>query len=198
MRLLISILGVTALSGCMGNGTGGGGLFSGMGGPVTAPEAAVTEDVAQVAPGTNLPYGEVATVCGLSNSDMGTRIGEASGYSLYDSGGDASVGRTHYLTGFKDGCARQFTAALAMFGDLETHELMRYGAMKDLPYGEADATYERIKGEVCGVASGQPCGSKLRGFSRNATFVTVYETFGTNPEWTNILLYNGQVAAVDE
>ncbi|MCL7406744.1 MAG: hypothetical protein EBR05_07920 [Marivivens sp.] len=149
--------------------------------------------------GTFLPYGVIAPVCGVSTSDMGQKVESVAGYTVYDAGGDTSVPRTHYITGFADGCARQVTAAVVMFGDVGTHEMVRYLTPESaLPYTDTDSTYEAIKSSVCRVGHGVPCGAQLDALGRNTVFMTVYETFGTNPEWTNILLHNGDVAAIDE
>jgi hypothetical protein len=174
------------------------------GGGDAAPPAATAETAVPVAasatpaapPGTLLPYGQVASACGSDAGTLGTATGSAGGFTLYDSNPSTTALRTHYVTGFDDGCPRQFSAALALFGNPSSHELVRYlpGA-QDRPYSATDRAYEDIKASVCGAASGQPCGSRIERLSRNLTFVTVYETFGTNPEWSEILLYDGQVAA---
>ena len=149
--------------------------------------------------GTFLPYGVIAPVCGVSTSDMGQKVESVAGYTVYDAGGDTSVPRTHYITGFADGCARQVTAAVVMFGDVGTHEMVRYLTPESaLPYTDTDSMYEAIKSSVCRVGHSEPCGAQLDALGRNTVFMTVYETFGTNPEWTNILLHNGDVAAIDE
>ncbi len=154
-------------------------------------------DIPAVSPGTLLPYGQVAQACGLDPGALGTVIGQAAGFTLHDTAPASTALRTHYITGFADRCARQFSAALALFGDLPTHEMIRYlpGGPSDA-YSATDRAYEEIKGQVCGVPAGQPCGARLDLLSREAAFVTVYQTFGTNPDWSEILLHDGQVAAV--
>ena len=82
-------------------------------------------NVPEVQQGVFVDYGAVVAVCGLNARDLGTKVETVSGYTLYDAGGDPAVARTHYLTGFADGCARQFTAAMALFGDVGTHEFVR-------------------------------------------------------------------------
>ncbi len=152
----------------------------------------------QVAPGQVLPYGEVATVCGLSDAALGTPVATASGYAIYDSSPTVVTPRTQYIDGFPDGCARQFTAALALFGDVGTHEITRYQPSNaGIPYSETDVAYEEIKAQVCGVPSGQPCGAALNRLGRDTVFVTVYEAFGTNPSWAEILIHRGEVVAMD-
>lgn len=163
-------------------------------------EAETPAEPADAVPiGTFLPYGVIAPVCGIATADMGQKVESVAGYTVYDAGGDTSVPRTHYITGFADGCARQVTAAVVMFGDVGTHEMVRYLTPETaLPYTDTDSTYEAIKSSVCRVGHGEPCGAQLDALGRNTVFMTVYETFGTNPEWTNILLHNGDVAAIDE
>ena len=176
-----------------------GGLFGRMFGRASEEPDAAAEPSDAVPIGTFLPYGVIAPVCGVSTSDMGQKVESVAGYTVDDAGGDTSVPRTHYITGFADGCARQVTAAVVMFGDVGTHEMVRYLTPESaLPYTDTDSAYEAIKSSVCRVGHGEPCGSKLESLGRNTVFMTVYETFGTNPEWTNILLHNGDVAAIDE
>ena len=176
-----------------------GGLFGRMFGRSSEEPEAAAEPTDAVPIGTFLPYGVIAPVCGVATSDMGQKVETVAGYTVYDAGGDTSVPRTHYITGFADGCARQVTAAVVMFGDVGTHEMVRYLTPESaLPYTDTDSTYEAIKSSVCRVGHGEPCGAKLESLGRNTVFMTVYETFGTNPEWTNILLHNGDVAAIDE
>jgi len=152
---------------------------------------------AQVAAGTVVTYGDIATVCDLPDTALGTRIGSAAGFTLYDSAAGSIALRTHYITGMADGCARQFSAALALVGDLVTHEAIRYQpANADLPYSATDLAYEQIKGTFCGVAQGRPCGARIDRLARELAFITVYETFGTNPEWNEILLHDGDVRAI--
>ena len=163
-------------------------------------EAETPAEPADAVPiGTFLPYGVIAPVCGIATADMGQKVESVAGYTVYDAGGDTSVPRTHYITGFADGCARQVTAAVVMFGDVGTHEMVRYLTPESaLPYTDTDSMYEAIKSSVCRVGHSEPCGAQLDALGRNTVFMTVYETFGTNPEWTNILLHNGDVAAIDE
>ena len=176
-----------------------GGLFGRMFGRASEEPDAAAEPSDAVPIGTFLPYGVIAPVCGIATADMGQKVESVAGYTVYDAGGDTSVPRTHYITGFADGCARQVTAAVVMFGDVGTHEMVRYLTPEStLPYTDTDSTYEAIKSSVCRVGHGKPCGAQLDALGRNTVFMTVYETFGTNPEWTNILLHNGDVAAIDE
>ena len=65
------------------------------------------------------------------------------------------------------------------------------------PYSTTDAAYETLKSRVCGVGKGKPCGSSMSRLARNTAFVSVYETFGSNPEWKTILLHDGEVVETD-
>jgi hypothetical protein len=165
---------------------------------VAAASMATGPDALQVAPGTVLPYGEIATVCGQPNAALGTRIAASAGYALYDSAPNQTALRVHYLTGFPDGCARIFSAALVLFGDVGTHEMVRYMPTNaTMPYSATDTAYEQVKAQFCGVSAGQPCGGRIDRLAAHSTFVTIYETFGTSPEWGEIFLHQGQVMAID-
>jgi hypothetical protein len=154
--------------------------------------------VAAVPAGTLVPYGELIPACGLSTRNRGREVEAASGYRVYDTDPTSIAPRTHYVTGFSDGCARQFTAALALFGDIGTHEIVRYGtADGGLEYTQTDNAYEEIKASFCGARAGQPCGTRIDRLARRTTFLTIYERFGTNPVWADVLLHDGEVVAVD-
>lgn len=172
-----------ALAGCAGLPTGGR--------PIVVSQA----DDRAVPPGAALPFGEIGTTCGLAPAQMGTAVARASGYTIYDSAAGSTVPRTHYLTGFADGCARQFTAALVLTGDVGTHEVVRYaGAPR--PYSRTDTAYETIKAAACVVPSGQPCGARIDALARRTVFVTAYPQFSDSREWTEVLLHEGEVAAI--
>jgi hypothetical protein len=150
------------------------------------------------AAGAALPHGEIATVCGLNEDSLGTAIAAQSGYVIRDPDPASVMPRTQYITGFPDGCARQFTGALAMFGDVGTHEVFRYQPSNaDLEWSRTDLAYEEIKARICGAARGEPCGQALERLGRRTTFVSIYETFGTNPVWADILIHDGAVVAMD-
>lgn len=150
------------------------------------------------AAGTALPHGEIATVCGLNEDRLGTAIAAQSGYVIRDPDPASVLPRTQYITGFPDGCARQFTGALAMFGDVGTHEVFRYQPSNaDREWSGTDLAYEEIKARICGAARGEPCGQALERLGRRTTFVSIYETFGTNPVWADILINDGAVVAMD-
>lgn len=152
--------------------------------------------------GTELPYGTLARVCDVPKRQLGTRIAgypeRRSSYMIYDSQPGNTGLHSFYLTGFEDGCARQFTAALAMFGSPQTHEQLRYGLpSKVQPYSATDAAYEKLKSKVCRVGRGKPCGSGMNRLARDTVFVSVYERFGSNPVWKTLLLHDGAVIETD-
>ncbi|MBM1220110.1 hypothetical protein JQU17_09335 [Ponticoccus sp. SC2-23] len=158
----------------------------------TGPDAEV------IPPGLQLAYGEIATVCGLSARDLGTQVESVAGFTLHDTAPGSRNLRTFYLTGFSDRCARQFTGAMVIFGGPEMHETIRYSSgTSGIPYTETDTAYEEIKGRVCGVPSGEPCGTAIDRLSRNMTFLSVYSRFGSSPQWAEILLYDDEVIAMD-
>ena len=162
--------------------------------------AAVGAGVETAAPaeGTTVPPGEIALLCGVAEDSLGTAIATQSGYVIRDSDPGSVAPRPHYITGFPDGCARQFTGALALFGDVGTHEVFRYQPSNaGLEWSETDLAYEQIKARICGAAQGQPCGAALERLGRRTTFVSIYESFGTNPTWSDVLIHDGEVVAVD-
>jgi len=172
------------LSGC---GTTLGQTVSG---PAISGLPEVTSDVL-------LPFGQIAPNCTVTKAEMGQKVDENAGYTLYDTTPSGSTLRTHYLTGFKDNCARQFSASTALMGDIGTHEVVRYlPSNAKHPYSAADNVYEQIKATYCGAARGEPCGAKLDRLAANTTFLTAYESFADNADWADMLLYNGEVAAI--
>lgn len=152
--------------------------------------------------GTVLPYGTLARVCDVRDRQLGARVegypDKRNTYAIYDSQPGNTAPHAFFVTGFGDGCARQFTAALAMFGSPETHEQLRYGLpSKVQPYSTTDAAYETLKSRICRVGKGKPCGSAMSRLSRDTVFVSVYGTFGSNPVWKTILLHDGTVIETD-
>ncbi len=162
-------------------------------GAVSPNVAGLAMTLVAVAPGQNLPYGEFATSCETPDADLGTRIATAAGFELYDTQPQSTTLRTHYLTGFNDGCPRQFTAALALFGDVATHEALRYGDGGGA-FTPTDAAYEQVRG--CGSA-GQACESGLEGVAQQTAFLTVYRAFGSSGDWADVLLSGGEIVAMD-
>ncbi|MEL7098394.1 MAG: hypothetical protein AAGM84_06145 [Pseudomonadota bacterium] len=169
---------------------------------VPAPRAAPvrTVDTLDVAPGTALPFGQIARVCDATRSDLGRRI-ETSGprgkvFTLYDSDPRLRGPRPWYVTGFADGCPRQFTAALALFGAPSLYEDLRFVLPPSaFPYAETDRSYDRIKSRICGVSRSRPCGSRIDAVERSTVFISAYERPDDNARWSDILLHDGAVMA---
>ncbi|WP_050769125.1 hypothetical protein [Oceanicola granulosus] len=153
-------------------------------------------ELAEVAPGTSVPYGAIARACDVPASRLGTRVAAASGYEVFDTVPNSTAPRIHYITGFADGCTRTFTGALVMLGDVGTYETVRYGAGHPATTA-ADRAYEAIKARICRAAQGQPCGGQIDRLAQDTTFLTVYDRFGGGGEWVEILLHDGGVAAID-
>jgi hypothetical protein len=175
------------------------GLFGLFGGGGNAPADGATSEVA---PGTVLPYGKVARICGLSDRQMGSRVEvypeRRGAYALYDSAPQSTGLRTFYLTGFDDGCARQFSAAVAVLAGAESHEQLRYGLPAEVhPYSTTDKAYEQLKSRVCKVGRGKPCGNRINRLDRDTVFVSIYERFGSNAQWHTLLVHGGDVLAQD-
>ena len=172
----------------------GGGLF---GRSAAAPRKG--PDAADVAFGTVLPFGQVARVCEAKGRQMGKMIekaGRGRGYQIHDSAPGSTGPRTFYVTGFSDGCPRQFTAALALFGAPSMHEQLRYGRPSDqYPYSATDKAYEKVKSSVCKVSRRKPCGARIGVLERDTVFISTYERFTNNGRWADILIHDGAVLA---
>lgn len=190
------------------------GLFSGLFGGGSATNASQVTDApeadtglapgtvqipgsAPLPPGATVPYGVIATVCGLDAGALGRSVETASGYTVHDTNPSSTAPRTQYITGFADGCARQFFGTLALFGDIGTHEIVRYSPGIGDGYSATDTAYEQIKAAYCGVAARTPCGARLEALALRTTFLTIYETFGTSNGWADVLLSDGEVIADD-
>lgn len=165
--------------------------------------SAPDQPTSEIAPGTVMPYGQVARICGLPKREFGKQIAQYPErnpiHFIYDSNPGNPGPHTFYITGFADGCARQFTASMAMFGPVALHEQLRYGLPAEVqPYSATDKAYEAVKARVCGVPRQKPCGSKVSRLDRNTVFVSIYERFGSNPHWTNLLIHEGDILAQDQ
>lgn len=156
------------------------------------------DDVSQDVPyGALMPFGSVGRVCDARSRNKGRKIDRSdAGYTLHDSAPRSTGPRTFYITGFADGCPRQFTAALAMFGAPAMHEQLRYGRPSDdYPYSATDRAYEQVKSAICGVGRRKPCGNRIRALERNTVFISTYERFTNNGRWADILVHDGAVLA---
>lgn len=146
--------------------------------------------------GQSVAYGKMARVCDAPRAP-GTKVAQVGGFTLYDSNPASTALRAQYVTGFDDGCARQFSAALVLTGDVESHEMIRYLPGHPASFNATDRAYETIKARVCGVGQGTPCGRRIDMLARSTTFLTAYRSFGSSPDWVEILLHDGDLAAID-
>ena len=133
--------------------------------------------------GTMLPYGVMARRCATQRQPLGRKPA-------------ASGTRIFYITGFDDGCPRQVTAAHVLLGEPSFYEQLHYGpAGQHLTFGETDRAYEKVKGSVCGVRKGKPCGAKMKKLEREALFINAYERLSDNKRWSEQLIHDGTVVA---
>jgi len=164
-----------------------------------APRSQVGEG--EVAKGTLPPFGQVATVCGLSARDLGKPVARAprdgrARWQLHDPDPSSTGQRTQYVTGFRDRCARQITGALVLFGRADVHETTRYAHTNTRPYTATDDAYEDVKSRICGVRARVPCpADRYDRLDAAVSFVTVYARFGATDEWYELLLVEGQLRA---
>jgi hypothetical protein len=150
--------------------------------------------------GQSVPYGDVGVLCGVPEADLGTAVGnypeKGRGYTLYDSAPDSTAPHSFYISGFRDRCVRQVTGALVMFGAPSMHEQLHYGMPTESRMSSiTDEAYETLKRRVCHVPRGEPCGAKIDRMDKSTVFVTVYENFGSNPRWAELLLHEGELLA---
>ncbi|MBW6418917.1 hypothetical protein [Celeribacter sp. PS-C1] len=149
--------------------------------------------------GEVLPFGDVGINCEIRPRAMGRKVDQFPRegrpvWQLYDSDPTSTEPRSQYITGFADGCARQVTAALTMFGAAGLHEVLRYSDHSERDWSRADKTYERIKRQTCGVGRGKYCPAEsLDALERQVAFVSVYPYFGAEEDWLELLLHDGQV-----
>jgi hypothetical protein len=135
---------------------------------------------------------------------MGQEVEAVGDLRIYDTFPNSTARRPFYITGFDDNCARTFTGALVISGDVASHEFVRYQPSNErIAYTEVDNAYEALKANVCRVGRGQPCGARTDQLSRNTQFITVYGLFAdslaTVPnEWVQILVHNGRVLAISQ
>jgi len=159
-------------------------------------------EAVDVEPGQVLPFGRAGRVCNLPRSQLGTEVArypERGGkYRLHDTAPGTVGPHTFYITGFKDDCPRQVTAALGLFGDVGMHESLRYGAAESaLPWSDTDNAYDKVKMQVCGTGRRKPCGGRIGRMEKSTVFLTLYERFGDNSRWSNLLIHDGEIVAQD-
>ena len=119
-------------------------------------------------------------------------------YRVYDSAPGNLGLHTLYVTGFDDGCPRQVTAALAVFGSAGMYEALRYAVpAKARSKKPTDKAYETVKAQQCGVSRSQPCGAKISRIEKGTVFLSLYNRFEGAQGWTNLLISDGRVMARD-
>ncbi|MFD2739789.1 hypothetical protein ACFSUD_09435 [Sulfitobacter aestuarii] len=173
---------VLGLAGCAGST----GQFSG-----AAPVADVSFDA-------DLPFGEVARVCDARGRDLGVKVEQAAvrGFALWDSRPGAAGARRYYITGFRDGCPRQLTAATVILSTPSDYEQFRFGpAAANLPYAKTDAAYDAVKRQVCGTGRRKPCGGRINRLDRSMFSVSSYRSLDDNARWFEALVHDGAVLA---
>ena len=177
------------------------GMFDGMRRP-NASGARSGIDAPDVPAGSVMPFGQIGRVCDLNGRTLGRQIESDAGFEIFDTIPNTTAARPFYITGFNDNCARTFTGAVVVTGDVETHEFVRYRPSNErIAYTETDNAYEALKASECRVGRGQPCGANTERLSRNTHFVTIYNFFGGTfsavpTEWAQILVHDGQVLAI--
>lgn len=170
--------------------------------PDRAPVPRTGPDAQDVTQGTVMPFGEIARVCGMRANEMGTQVDTAANFRIFDTIPNSTAPRPFYVTGFADDCARTFTGAVVVTGDVETHEFVRYRPSNErIPYSTTDNAYEALKASVCRVGRGQPCGERTARMDNNTHFITVYNFFGGTfsavpTQWAQILVHDGEVLAM--
>lgn len=189
-KAVFTLVILTALAGCSNVQN----MFS----PLTPEPVPETTDVYEI----DIPFeaavsfGTVARVCEAQTKPLGTLIEEASvgDFKIYDTAPEGVMVRKFYLTGFGDGCPRQFMASTAAFGTPSMYETLHYS--KDtFVYGSTDAAYDKIKGNVCGAPAGKPCGRKIKKLDKSMVFVSAYDLTEENQRWTDFLIHNGSIVA---
>jgi hypothetical protein len=151
-----------------------------------------------VADGETVNFGEVGVICNMRKSSLGSKVDSFPRegrpvWELYDTDPSSITQRTQFITGFKDGCARQVSAALVIFGAANLHETHRYSATRlRAVWTQADEVYEKVKVKVCGVSREIPCPEKkLDRLEDQLAFVTAYASFGSSSKRLELLLNAG-------
>lgn len=160
-----------------------------------------TEAKPEIPLGTVLPYGQVGIACNVRGRKLGKVIDtfkqNGDDFKLYDTKPGGIEARTHFIMGFDDGCPRQFTGALVMLGSPVLHERMRFDSYnKHLSITETDRAYDKIRRRVCKTRGKTLCPQERVGaLEAETAFVTVYQQFGANDHWAEILLHKGDLVA---
>lgn len=144
-------------------------------------------------------FGQIVPVCGLTGAQLGRKVETlpARGrpvWTLYDTAPGTSAPRAFHITGFRDGCPRRVTAALAMFGSVELYEMVRMTGLTEEAAAETDRAYAEIRRGPCGAAR-RPCtGTGIRSLSRSTAFLTAFPQKASG-SYMEVLLHNGSLAA---
>ncbi len=141
-------------------------------------------------PQATLPFGAVEESCGARGKELGKLIEKNGKWKLYDTRPGAVGPRNFFVTGFKDGCARKVTGAVALFGDLGLYELVNYGGGGGALRTETDKAYAGIRGCGAGVCSE----GKLKRLERSTAFVSVYPRPGAGQSF-ELLMHNRKLVA---
>ncbi|QDC10693.1 hypothetical protein FHY55_16285 [Oceanicola sp. D3] len=142
-------------------------------------------------PQATLPFGAVEESCGAKGKELGQLIEKRGKWKLYDTRPGAVGPRNFFVTGFKDGCPRKVTGAVALFGNLALYELVNYGGGGGSLRTETDAAYAGIRGCGKGVCSE----AKLKRLERSTAFVSVYPTPGARQSFELLMHKRKLVAA---
>lgn len=165
------------------------------------PRRAKSDQAPTVDPNIMLPFGQVSAACGIRGKALGKEVdrfpARGKGYKLFDTKPTATGPRTHFITGFKDGCPRKFTASLALLSSPVLHEqLLAAEGDKGQHSTSADVAFQKARAQVCRTGRGKACPEKhVAKMEKSMVFVTTYERFGGAARWTEILLHNGVVKA---
>ncbi|WP_456390570.1 hypothetical protein [Profundibacter sp.] len=170
-------------------------------GGLLGPRRAKSGQPPQGGPDVVLPFGQIGLACGVRGKALGKEVDRfperGRGYRLYDTKPSTTGPRTHYITGFKDGCPRQITASLVLLDSPVLHEQLLSVKSSHAQHSTlADKIFQKIKAQVCHIGRGKACPEKrVDEMEKSMAFVTTYERFGGNARWNEILLHNGKVVA---
>ncbi|WP_068117495.1 hypothetical protein [Tropicimonas marinistellae] len=146
---------------------------------------------------TAIEEGLVARACGTRGKALGKKVESGPGrFNLYDTAPGSTAARDFYVTGFKDGCPRRITGAVAMFGSVELYELVHYGPVGVKPDSDTtDKAYAKLRAKVCGGET-RPCSDRgIRRLEKSAAFLNVYKSKQGSAR-LELLMTRGNLTAV--
>lgn len=147
--------------------------------PVGAAELRAARAAPKVGPGVLLPFGAIGKACDVQARDMGGLIEKNGKWKLYDARPGSTAVRNFFVTGFKDGCPRQVTGAVALFGDLQLYELVHFGGGGGQHGTATDAAYAQLRSRDCRGAGA--CSEKgVKKLARSTAFLSVYPAPGAS------------------